>query len=101
METNELASVHARYLPAGYRKRNVFVSIVQPGARRNVDSYWQGGSRDYFTLHRNGQAVACENGNQGIGTYVDKPLELQAGDVLVRTGVFCGKTSTATVTYCR
>ena len=100
MTTKEPAAPYrGKYLPASYRKPNVFTERVPSGTTRNVDSYWDGGSRDNYELHRNGTVTVPTNGNCGIGVYVDRPLVLEKGDVLVRTGVFCGKTSTATITF--
>ncbi len=95
-----VAPEHRRYLPDGYRKREVYVEEAKAGARVRVDSYWDGGSRDYYTLYRNGVGRPVASGNCGIGHFnPEDKLELLAGDVLVRTGVFCGKTSCATLTF--
>lgn len=92
----EPTQAHRRYLPVDYRKQNVFVTRVKAPAKQNVLSYWDGGSRDYFTLHRAGKVNhVSASPFQGEAASV----ELQTGDVLVRTGVFCGKPATAEVVY--
>ena len=88
-----------RYLPRTYRKRTVRIEKAKVGDTIRIDSYWAGGSIDYYTLYRNNVAESVASSNHGIGNYdPNDRLVLQAGDVLVRTGVFCGRTSEATIT---
>jgi hypothetical protein len=97
MSEQKPASEFAKYLPHGYRKRTVFVDR-RPAGPQNVASYWDGGSRACFTLHRGGgaQPVGVDPHSHGMRAC---EMELQPGDVLVEHGTFCGKTATARITF--
>lgn len=96
----EPAEAHRKYLPDGYRKRKVIVSRRAPG-KAQVRSYWDGGSRSYFSLVRNGvhSGVTRDINPLHAPDRDDTCIELIAGDVLVQTGIFCGKKATAIITY--
>lgn len=94
----ESANDHRKYLPDGYRKRKVIVSRREPG-KAQVRSYWDGGSRYEFTLIRNGIRTGVTQSINPLHPPGDTRIDLSAGDVLVQTGIFCGKTATAIITY--
>lgn len=94
----EPAEAHRKYLPDGYRKHKVIVSRRAPG-KAQVRSYWDGGSRYEFTLIRDGIRTGVTQSINPLHPPGDTHIELQAGDVLVQTGIFCGKTATAIITY--
>jgi hypothetical protein len=94
----EIARV-IRSVDPKYRKHKAIIA----GAERVTLSgtYWDGGSRSSYT------AVNLETGlsidapqyspPQFGGPKVDPVVELPEGVVIVRTGIFCGKTETAKV----
>jgi hypothetical protein len=94
----EIARV-IRSVDPKYRKHKAIVA----GAERVTLSgtYWDGGSRSSYT------AVNLETGlslgapqyspPQFGGPRVDPVVELPEGVVIVRTGIFCGKTETAKI----
>lgn len=100
MSTTESAKKYTRFLPEGYRKHNVFVSRVKAPAHVNVSSYWSGGSKSYFVLYPGGTlAVQSVGKDPGFPAKPTPLLDLVAGDVLVESGTFCGKTATAKITF--
>lgn len=94
----EPVAAHRKYLPEGYRKHKVIISRRAPGPAR-VASYWSGGSRSYYTLFRNGDAIPVTKSINPLHPPADLDIDLLHGDVLVQTGTFCGKTATAVITY--
>lgn len=98
MSTKESAKLHAAYLPHGYKKHNVFVRRVTLPYKAGVASYWSGGSKSYFVLYRAGQVTPVGQ-DPGFPAKPTLGLELMAGDVLVESGTFLGKTATACITY--
>ena len=87
-----------KYLPSDYRKKTVVVSRDVAPHAASVNSYWSGGSCSYYTLYRGGREVPVSR-NPGFPKFVNQTVDLQPGDVLVETGFFCGKTSTARITF--
>lgn len=61
-----------------------------------LESYWSGGSRDYYAAYRNGQPITLSVTTNPMGTpasdYVPEP-----GDILINRPVFQGKAMSATV----
>lgn len=92
------AQEYSRWLPSGYRKRQVRVQRVTGPRKARVTSYWDGGSIDYFTLHRGGRAIPVSKAPP-FPVFEERYEELQPGDVLVETGKFCGKQATAIITF--
>lgn len=89
-----------KYLPSDYRKKKVsVVRNVEPYAA-SVNSYWDSGSITYYTLYRDGRATPVSK-FPGFPKFVNQTVELLPGDVLVETGFFSGKTSTARLTFIR
>jgi hypothetical protein len=95
----ESANDHRAVLPAGYRKHKVIVARYPAPYKAQVRSYWDGGSRYEFTLIRNGIRTGVTQSINPLHPPGDTRIELQAGDVLVQTGIFCGKTAAAIITY--
>lgn len=94
------ASAFKQYLPSDYRKRTVYVYLnVAPG-KANVTSYWDGGSRAYFTLFPKGRGPGKPVSREpGFPTSTRQEIDLGPGDVLVEAGIFLGKPSTARITF--
>lgn len=76
----------------GSRKKRFYFSLVS--TPQSTDSYWSGGSRDQYSL---------VNLNTGINSFppagqypwtTENRYTLQPGDVLIQTGIFCGKPAT-------
>lgn len=95
----EPAANYRRYLPADYRKREVVVSRSTAG-RYDVGSCWDGGSRSSFQLIRNNQCRSVtKDSSSPFNRGLDTHIETLPGDVIVETGVFCGKAATAHITF--
>lgn len=77
----------------GSRKREF--SLNPTDHVQNVDSYWDGGSKDFYHVVNidTGLNVAPE-GNHPFGDHGKVGYKLISGDILIRTGTFCGKPST-------
>lgn len=107
--------VRAAY--GGYKKHNAFLSVF-PESGKNINSYWDGGSRStyvvveltsgrihplptqthpYFDIDRNGLANIQDTdiSVDHVGNVTLK--HLPEGFALVQGGTFCGKTATAHV----
>ena len=73
----------------GTRKRSF--SLDTTDCPQNTNSYWSGGTRyEYMVYNLDTRATIHPNG----GTYpwtTPNLYTLQPGDVLIRTGFFCGK----------
>ena len=102
-----------RALP-GYRKHKCFVSVFRP---TNINSYWDGGSRDEFTLIHLGSmekrelptythpyfdvaryGIQGENDMVSVDSRGNVTLKaIPAGWALIRSGYFCGKPATAEI----
>jgi hypothetical protein len=95
----ESANNHRAVLPAGYKKHKVIVARYPAPYKANVRSYWDGGSCSYYTLIRGGGQFNVTKPINPLHPPADTSIELQAGDVLVQTGIFCGKKATAVITY--
>lgn len=92
------ASAFKAYLPGDYRKKTVSVApAVQPHSA-SVNSYWDGGSISYYTLFREGAQQAVSR-SPGFPGFKNQTVDLKPGDVLVRTGCFCGKPATAHIMF--
>jgi hypothetical protein len=102
MFTQDSPKNHQQYLPNGYRKKSVSVAKVKAPYSKSVASDWSGGSKSYYTLYKGGKGDGEPVGGSSWGKTPDNfpKVTLEAGDVLVESGVFCGKTSTAHITYC-
>jgi len=92
------ASAFKQYLPGDYRKKTVSVALDAKPHAASVNSYWDGGSRSYYTLFRDGASHAVGR-SPGFPKFENQTLELTPGDVLVRTGVFCGRPATAHIMF--
>ena len=81
-----------------YRGRTFKLSIYEDGVEHNWNSYWSGGSREYFAfikLSTMELMVAPQN-----GTPFDRASyrgQLPAGIVAVRHSIFCGKDTGLTI----
>lgn len=91
---------HRQYLPAGYRKKSVLVSIVGPGTSITVDTDWSGGSRSYYCLFKKGSNSGEPVGGGGFVSRERPKITLEAGDVLVESGILMGKPTRAHIHYC-
>lgn len=102
MLTQDSPKNHQQYLPSGYRKKSVSVAKVNAPYTTDVSSDWSGGSKSYYTLYKGGVGNGEPVGGSSWGKTPDNfpKITLEAGDVLVKSGVFCGKTATANITYC-
>lgn len=84
----------------GSRKRRVIMS--RPATTVTLSgTYWSGGSRsDYWLVDLNtnqAQPLAHANPSQFGGPVQDPEIQLQPNQVVVKTGVFCGKPATPTI----
>ena len=92
MELNEQL-VKTIKAAVGYKGKKVAVEKFHP---MSLNSYWSGGSRDYFFfLNTRGQVLRTVPQN---GTFFDKLNlscdKLEDGEILVRTSVIGGKNGT-------
>jgi hypothetical protein len=82
-----------------YRKRDAFLRVTSQCTLSGT--YWDGGSRS--TYHAvdisTGRVLPAPQYNppQFGGPRTDPTVDIPDGVAIVRTGVFCGKTATATV----
>lgn len=96
------AKEFSKYLPANYRKKNVFVTYVTPPYTQSLSVDWGGGSRDSYSVIRQNSS---NHEPVGGSTWGKKPedypkVTLLAGDVLIQSGIFMGKSSTAHLYIC-
>lgn len=89
MDSNKLKQI-ARAV--GYKGRNIKEEKFQPGI--SLNSYWDGGSRDYFYFVDIASAQVVQTVRQN-GTPFDrldlKADKLEPGQVLVNVAIFRGK----------
>jgi len=83
----------------GSRKCKFFLSTILPGNPVSHNSYWDGGSRSYYSIHNisTGQSIQ-PNCNPGFPALASRTSVLKDSEILVETGVFCGKPSTPSIT---
>lgn len=93
------ASAFRRYLPADYRKKTVSVALDVAPHKASVNSYWDGGSRSGYTLFPASGGCVDASRSPGFPKFENQTVQLNPGDVLVRTGVFCGKPATAHILF--
>jgi len=94
------ASAFRHLLPSDYRKKTVAVYLDYPAGHKSVNSYWDGGSRTYYTLYPRGGARPVEvSKNPGFPGFKNQTVDLCPGDVMVETGIFCGKPATARIYF--
>lgn len=82
----------------GTRKQKCFVTELAQARELNTASYWSDGSRDQFVVLN---LASGKRTSPPIGQYpmFDAKYTLQPGEVLIRTGVFCGKPATPEITF--
>lgn len=89
-----------RFLPTDYRKRNVRVCAAESVTL--LDLNWSGGTRSTYTiLTMTGEPVSSTARYSALtpwDNYAEgKSLPIPEGFVVVETGFFCGKQSTARI----
>ena len=81
-----------------YRGRTFKIAVYEDDAEHDWNSYWSGGSRDYFTfvkLDTMELMVAPQNGTPFDRASYHGPLP--PGVVAVRHSIFCGKDAGLTI----
>lgn len=89
-----------RYLPASYRKRNVRIRAAETVGLYDLN--WSGGTRSTYTVYTiDGQMVSDTSRYSALHPWDNKAegtkLPIPEGFLVVMTGHFCGKESTATL----
>jgi hypothetical protein len=93
------ADVKAILDRVGTRKRKCYVDELPAGREMRLRSYWDGGSRDVYTaFDAQGKRLDVSVSGAPAFTAEPQPWTPQPGDVLVVTGVCCGKESTPRIT---
>jgi hypothetical protein len=100
MFTEDKPQNHSQYLPSGYRKKTVIVSKVKAPYQKSIDTDWSGGLRSYYALYKQGKGTGESVGGGSFGWRETPKITLEAGDVLVESGIFCGKPMRAHIIYC-
>ncbi len=89
--TNDVKNLVNRFNAAAARKRSFYASVFSP---MDLDSYWSGGSRDYFHIVELATGKAFDVASNHPFFEKDNPRrlnELPAGYVVIRIAIFCGK----------
>ena len=81
----------------GSKKTRLYLRVVTPGATVQTPSYWDGGSRDDWTIHRPGSRTSVPTNHPFFEAGAKSTVTLDHGTLLVQTGVFCGKPATPTI----
>lgn len=79
-----------------YKKRTVYLVQGPTPKNKELRSYWDGGSRDYYSVYEIATGRIETMGSNHPFFERDKPStlkELPPGFLLIETGVFCGKPS--------
>jgi hypothetical protein len=80
------------------KKRKVTITEMTP-APEHLLSYWDSGSRYYFKAwNAAGESIRLPVGGAPGFTPTPPKWNPNPGDILVRHGVFCGKTATPSIT---
>lgn len=82
--------------PRFARKKSFYVSTF-PESGMNLASYWDGGSKDFYTVTELATGKHFEVASNHPYFEKDRPSYLKTlppGYVVLRTGFFCGKIST-------
>jgi hypothetical protein len=94
--TQDVKSLLSQVDPKASRKRSFFFSLF-PAKGMDLDSYWSGGSRDYYAIIELATGKRHDVGSNHPMFEAGKPRylgTLPEGFVLLQYGVFCGKTAT-------
>lgn len=83
------------------RKRKCFIHVVRAGETCHTPSYWDGGSRDEWRVIRRAGTTEHVPTNHPFFNWrgMTDHVVVQHGDLLIKTGTFCGKPATPAI-YC-
>jgi len=77
----------------GSKKRAVYIKVVPNGKTIETPSYWDGGSRDYWTIHQLGDSKTLSSNHPAFEKGAASSVTMDLGIVLVRNSIFMGKPS--------
>jgi len=82
---------------SGYKKRKAFIQSRTEKSLSNT--YWDGGSRSSYTIVNlsTGQVIPCPQNAPLHFNGTAPTIKIDDDTVIIETGVFCGKTATASV----
>jgi len=89
-----LKSIGDEFAVRASRKRSAYVKQFQPF---DANSYWSGGSRDYYAFVDLSTGKVLTTGSNHPVFEADQPRRVESlpeNVIAVRYGIFCGKTAT-------
>ena len=85
-------AILTKYCPS-YRKRRAFFTVTESVALSG--RYWDGGSKTNWRIIKDGTIQQISDRQDFPFSAPDTTVDLLDGTIVIATGTFCGKTSTA------